>query len=257
MEQTELLTPADKVAFQESRSLWDGLKKAGRVLTFRITEPELLNLNRHDLLVGLLFTWIAGVGRYWDNGRAEILQVLGVGSVVYVFVLALYLWLIIWPLRTASWNYFRVLTYITLTAPPALLYAIPFQTIFPDPRYEAANTLNAWLLVLVSIWRVALLCQLLLLLVKMDAYKVVISTLMTLLPIVVGLTVLNLEHAVFTIMGGIINPSPHDVTYEILVLISILSSLAVVPVVILYIAEIVFQQMRKKRGALTVDETAD
>ncbi len=227
---------ADNFAFQESRSILDSLKKAGRVLTFRITENELLYFNRYDLLVGLLFTWLAGVGRYWDNGRAEILQVLGVGSVVYVFLLALYLWLIIWPLRSPSWNYFRVLTYITLTAPPAVLYAIPFQMIFPDPRYETANTLNAWLLVLVSLWRIALLWQLLRSVAKMDAYTLIISMFMSLLPIIVGITALNLEHAVFHIMGGITNPSPNDVTYEILMIISIVSILAIGPVLVLYIA---------------------
>src|SRR3712207_7552248 len=46
-----------------------------------------------DLAFGLACTWLVGVGRYWDNPRASLLQHLGVGSVVYVFALALLLWL--------------------------------------------------------------------------------------------------------------------------------------------------------------------
>lgn len=50
------------------------------------------------LAYGFIFTWLAGVGRYWDNPRAELWQIMGLGSIAYVFVLAL----IIWGVRKAA-----------------------------------------------------------------------------------------------------------------------------------------------------------
>jgi hypothetical protein len=45
---------------------------------------------------------------------------------VYVFVLALVLWLFVAPLRPRHWSYRNVL-FIGLTAAPAFLYAIPVE----------------------------------------------------------------------------------------------------------------------------------
>ena len=78
-----------------SQSLADSLRFMGRVLTFRAQREELLALNRRDLVIGLLITWLVGMGRYWDNDRVEFLQKLGVGSVLYVFVLATFLFCIL------------------------------------------------------------------------------------------------------------------------------------------------------------------
>src|SRR5687768_8039418 len=95
---------------------------AARLLTFRLSHDDYLRLDRRHLGFGLATTWLAGIGRYWDHPDAHLLQYAGLGSVVYVVVLSLFLWLLIWPLRPANWRYERVLTFVTLTAPPALLY---------------------------------------------------------------------------------------------------------------------------------------
>ncbi len=98
-----------------------------RFLTFRPVSSAVPAHWRALLIFGLLFTWLAGIGRYWDNPRAHVWQYLGLGSVAYVFVLALIIWLLLAPLRPKNWSYRNVLLFITLTAPPAILYAIPVR----------------------------------------------------------------------------------------------------------------------------------
>ncbi len=124
-----------------------------RFLTFRASPKELQNLGWGHLAAGLLWTWAAGIGRWWDDPMAGPLQMLGVGSVAYVFVLALVLWLVTLPLRPAKWSYFQVLTAVCLTAPPAILYALPVE------RWVSMSTatwLNLAFLAVVAAWRVSL-----------------------------------------------------------------------------------------------------
>ncbi len=236
-----------------SASILDSLQLIGRVLTFRVSGDELRKLNWLDLTLGLFFTWLAAMGRYWDNLRVETAQALGAGSVAYVFALALFLYLIIWPMRPANWTFFRVLTFITLTAPPALLYAIPFQTIFPDPDFSTANTLNAWLLAAVAVWRVALLNLFLRRLGELPGLERILGLGFPLTCIIVALTVLNLEKVVFHIMGGFTELSPNDTSYEVLFMITTLASVGFIPFLIAYIAAVV----RRWSGKPKADAVAD
>lgn len=87
------------------------------------------------------------MGRSWDNPRVGLLQHLGVGSIVYVFVLAAWLWVINWPLRPERLGYRTLLTFITLTAAPAALYAIPIELYMPVTN---ASNLNIFFLSIVS-----------------------------------------------------------------------------------------------------------
>jgi hypothetical protein len=132
------------------------LTDEARLLTFRRPSEAIQHEWKAFLTFGLLFTWLAGVGRYWDNPRADLWQHLGLGSLVYVFVLALVLWTIVAPLRPKNWSYRNVLLFISLTAPPAVLYAVPVE-LFLSP--DAARATNAWFLAVVAIWRVALLLR--------------------------------------------------------------------------------------------------
>ena len=122
-------------------------------LTFRSPSAHLREHARVYLVFGLLATWLAGVGRYWDNPRAELWQYLGLGSVVYVFALALLLYILLMPLKTKKLALLECTLFITLTAPPVILYAIPVARFIP--LAQAAAT-NAWFLALVALWRVAL-----------------------------------------------------------------------------------------------------
>jgi hypothetical protein len=221
------------------------LRTAARVLFFRASQVELLNLDRRHLSLGLMATWLVGIGRYWDSPRASLFQRAGLGSVVYVFVLTTFLWLILWPLRPRHWSWERLLTFVTLASPPAALYAIPVEMF---TRLETAQALNASFLGIVAIWRVALLFWFLKRAADLPGYAVVIGSLLPLALIVTALTVLNLEHVMFDIMAGI-RPdqrSPADAAYGILVGVTTLSWIAL-PVLLIGYAALAVARSRAAR----------
>lgn len=203
-----------------------------RLLFFRASPAELEKIGWRHFAVGLLCTWLVGMGRYWDNSRVGLLQHLGVGSVVYIFVLSLFLWLVIWPLRPRNWTYFKVLTFISLVSPPAALYAIPVEKL---AGLEFANTINAWLLAIVAAWRVSLLIFYLRRSGQLGWLSTIVAACLPLTIIVVALAMLNLERVVFNFMGGIRDASPNDSAYEILFLLSLLSVALFVPLLICYL----------------------
>ncbi len=171
---------------------------------------------------GLGFTWLCGVGRYWDNPRADLWQYLGLGSVGYVFVMALILWLVILPLKPAKWSYKNVLLFVSLTSPPAILYAIPVERFM---SLQAAQLANVWFLLAVALWRVALLLRYLMTVARLSGWCVLVATLLPLTLIVTVLTVLNLEHVVFKVMAGLESSekSVNDGAYTVLVIITTFS----------------------------------
>jgi hypothetical protein len=219
-----------------------------RYLTFRSSNDELMQLNRTHLLVGLLFTWLVGVGRYWDHPNAEILQYMGVGSVIYVFVLAAIFWLILKGLAVVQATYFGLLTMITLTSFPAILYAIPVERFM---TLEAARSANVWFLAVVAIWRVALFATYLKRAYKLSAWVLIVSMLLPLMAIVSSLFVLNLEHVVFNIMAGISEStgSANDEVYEIVFTLTLLSYLGILPVAIAYLTTAITRWVQLKKKA--------
>jgi hypothetical protein len=219
-----------------------------RLLTFRSVGPGVHERWRSYLGFGLFFAWLAGVGRYWDNPKAELWQLLGLGSVAYVFVLALVLWALLAPLRPQHWSYRTVVTFVALTSPPAVLYAIPVERFM---SLDAARAANAWFLAIVAAWRVALLVVFLHRTAKLPPATVVLATLLPLAIIVFTLYVLNLEHVVFQMMSGIRDepPGPNDSAYGVVVLLSVLSYLLSPILFIWYIALVVTTWRRPKPAA--------
>jgi len=193
-----------------------------RLLTFKITREEILQLNINYFIIGLFGTWVVGMGRYWDDKGASLLQHLGFGSVIYIFILAGFIWLILKPFFIDNWNYFTVLTFISLTSFPAILYAIPVERFF---SIEIANTTNVWFLLIVAVWRLGLLYYFLKHFTKLGTGDILTVTLMPICLIISVLTVLNLHRVVFNIMGGIRNPSPHEGAYLVLMLLTGLSAI--------------------------------
>ena len=195
-----------------------------RVLTFRISRDELLKLNRRHLAWGLAWTWIVGIGRWWDDPGARLLQHLGLGSLIYLFVLSLLLWALVWPLiwprQPREWTYFRVLTFVSMCSPPAILYAIPVERWYGV--YTAAQV-NVWFLLAVAAWRVALLAFFIRRLGRLRAWHTFVATALPIMGVIVVLTILNLERAAFEIMGGIREPKAVDDAYSILVGLTFLS----------------------------------
>ena len=192
----------------------------------------MMKFDKHHFIAGLVGTWLVGMGRYWDDPGAKLLQHLGLGSVIYIFVLAGLIWLILLPFKIEKWNYFTVLTFISLTSFPAIFYAIPVE------RYlsiETSNTINVWFLAIVAAWRLALLYYFLKEFTKLSLGKIFTVTMMPICLIIASLTALNLHRVVFNIMGGVRNPTPHDSAYMVLLVLTTVSVVLIGPLIIAYI----------------------
>jgi hypothetical protein len=220
-----------------------------RLLTFTSTAEELRAISwRGWLGPALVATWLAGIGRYWDHPSASLPQMFGVGSVSYVFGLGALLFIVILPLRPRRWGYLRTVTFVALTAPPALLYAIPVERWL---SMEAAIRVNAWFLAVVAAWRVLLLLWLLRRSAELTWPRTLIGALVPLCVIVVTLYALNLEKAVFEIMGGFRTKTPNDGAYAILFMLTALSFYAAVPLLLAYLVLVIMARLD------ALDETAE
>lgn len=215
-----------------------------RLLTFRRPSPAMEENWRPYLVFGLTFTWLAGVGRYWDHPDAQLYQYLGLGSLVYVVCLAMVLWLMVSPLRPGDrWTFRNVLVFLTMTSPPAVLYAIPVERFMP---LSSAQSANAWFLAIVALWRVALLIAFLCRTTRLSGFAVLVSTFLPISLIVVALALLNLEKAIFEIMGGIQPGTGNDSAYLVVLLLAYLSFFAA-PVLLLIYFCLIFAAVRDKK----------
>ena len=222
-----------------------------KFLAFRPIKPDIKNLGNHYLAFGLFVTWLAGMGRYWDNPRAALWQYAGLGSLAYVVTLALILWLIIKPLRPQNWTYKSVLIFVCMTSPPAILYAIPVERFF---ELGIAQMINVWFLLIIAVWRVALLFVHLVRSAQLSLVTAFIAMMLPLVIIVSSLTMLNLEHVVFRIMAGISDDekSGNDIAYVFLMLITYFSLMASPVFVLAYIVALF-----KRRKSLKPSESLE
>lgn len=234
-------TQGAKVTTMESGSWRESAAKAGRVLTFTASRDDLAGFTRTDLRLGIVLTWLVGIGRHWDNPRVEFIQKTGVGSVVYIFVLAALLFVFAAPFMRRGRSYRNVLAFVSLTSPPGFLYAIPVEKFMTIS--EAATT-NAYFLALVAAWRVALFLYFLVRGCGITVVTAVVATLLPLTAVVTALTVLNLDRAVFDIMRGVGTRSSHDVAYEVLIIITAIAWLALPGVAVAYLILLYFNHKR-------------
>lgn len=222
-----------------------------RLLIFKLTRDEMLQFNRKHLIAGLIGTWIVGMGRYWDDSGASLLQHLGLGSVIYIFVLALFIWLILKPYYVDNWDYFTVLTFVGLTSFPAVFYSIPVEKFF---LIETANSMNVWFLAIVAAWRLGLLYYFLKCFTKLSAGNILTVTLMPICLIITTLTILNLHRVVFDIMGGRRNQTPHDGAYSVLIFLTGVSAILTLPLLISYAIGIYNRVQKIKRDRVIKHE---
>jgi len=219
------------------------LRTIKHLLTFRLTRLEMLHFNRKHFIAGLLGTWVAGIGRYWDSDDASLLQHLGLGSVIYIFVLSAFIWLIVKPYFVDDWNYFTVLTFISLTSFPAIFYAIPVERFF---TLKTANEMNVWFLIVVASWRLSLLYYFLNCFTRLGFGQIVTITLLPICLIITTLTMLNLHKVVFDLMGGLSKETPHDGAYGVLIFLTVISAILIVPLIISYGNGIYNRQKERK-----------
>ena len=222
--------------------IYKAIRDAVRLLTFRLTPDEFAAFDNRHLAFGLFCTWLVGVGRWWDDPGANVLQHLGLGSIVYIFVLALVLCLVTEPLEPENWSYKQVLTLVSLTSPPAILYAIPVERF---TELAVARELNVWFLAAVAIWRLALLLYFLKRIAGLPAIASIVVALLPIIAIITTLTFLNLERATFDIMGGLRQTgTANDSAYGFLFGLTIISVILFVPLVVCYVVLI---YLRKRR----------
>ncbi len=210
------------------------IRTTARLLAFRASRGELRGMSGGHLIIGLCLTWLVGMGRWWEDPKANWLQHLGIGSVVYVFVLALFLWLVLWPLTPPHWSLRNILIFVTLTSPPAFFYALPVRH---GLALATAQTVRLWMLAIVAGWRVALLFFYLRRGAGLSGGRLALAAAFPLLLIVFALTSLNLERVVFDFMGGVEpgDRTVNDRAYGILFLLSMLSALAFLPLLAAYL----------------------
>ncbi len=204
----------------------------------------MLQFNNRHFIAGLIGTWMVGMGRYWDDKEASLLQHLGLGSVIYIFLLAAFIWLILKPFLIDNWSYFIVLTFIALTSFPAIFYAIPVERFF---SIKTANTMNVWFLAIVAAWRLGLLYYFLKHFTKLSAGNILTVTLMPICLIISVLTMLNLHRVVFNIMGGMRDPTPHDSSYFVLVFLTGISAILTLPLLWAYGFGIYYRHKKKEQ----------
>ena len=206
-----------------------------RFLAFQPVRPDLRRQRRAWLAYVLVVTWLVGIGRYWDHPRAELWQYAGLGSLAYIGLLSLFVYLLVLPLRPARWSYPMVLVFVGLTSLPALLYAIPVERF---TSLETAQQLNVAFLGVVATWRVALYVHFLRNAAALSWPATIVACLLPLCVIVVSLLALNLEHVVFQIMAGIRDEdrSANDDAYAVVFLLSMLATLCFPFVLAAYLA---------------------
>lgn len=170
-----------------------------RVMSGRATPEEVRVFGDRELAVGALACWVVGIGRCWDDPRAQFLQRLGLGSVAYPFVLGALLWLLFWPWRIPHWRYKALVAYIALCAPPAILYAVPVEMFLSR---DSALIYNSAALAIVAFWRVALLHRYFRVGAGLGGFTALVATVLPVAAIVIGMAMINVSTGVFAAMGG-------------------------------------------------------
>lgn len=207
-------------------------------------------LNRQDLVFGLLCCWVVGIGRWWDDPHANLILHTGIVSVLYPFVLGTLLWLFMWPLRPGKWSYIRLVTYISMTAPPAILYAIPVEQFF---AIKTAMDINAWFLVVVALWRLTMLLTYTIKATDLGVLESIAGSYGPIFAIVLILTELNLHKVVFDVMMGA-RQSPDNFEaggFQVLLLLGLLMSVAAIPFLLFYVGLAILAWVKKARKQAT------
>ena len=170
-----------------------------RLLSFRKPLESLPNSWRSYLGYVIVVTWVVGMGRYWDSPTAPFLQKLGLGSLVYLFVMSAILWVAIAPISNHRPSYSLTVIFVGMTALPAVLYAIPVELFL---RFDQAATANLWFLVIVAAWRVILLFIFCSRAARLTIWGTLTATLLPLTGIMITLATFSLEHVTFELMSG-------------------------------------------------------
>lgn len=221
------------------------LKTELRFLMLQKVRPDLDHAGNYYLALGLIFAWLAGVGRYWDHPNALWWQQFGLISVLYIFVFALIIWVLLLPLRPKNWQYKSVLIFVGMCAPPGILYAIPVERFL---ALETAQRINISFLGIVAVWRVALLFLFLKRSAQLKSYRLIVATLFPLAVIMSTLALFNLEKVAFRVMAGLAGyaQAQHTLAHTILLVLT-WTAIICLPVLLLAYLACSYQAWKKAR----------
>lgn len=201
------------------------LRDTARLLTFRLSREEFAAFTPAHLVFGLLCCWLAGIGRFWGTPDLPWTAHLGLGSLVYPWLLALVVAVLIHPLT--AWRgvpYLSVVAFIALTGPIAFAYAPLTPEAF---GVEGASVLRAGAMSVVSAWRLALLAWFLVHLAGLSWFEAGVVLALLLTGLVSSLVALNLDGAIFNLMRGMAPAQTiADDSYALLVGLGLLALLA-------------------------------
>lgn len=172
----------------------------GRFLTFRGTPEMFDRIGIEHAILGFATTWIVGIARNWDYPDAPDFARMGLGSLAYILLLSLVIFLMAWPISYEKRNYWHVLTCVSMTAAPGLIYGVPVEKFV---SIEAAQGANVAFLAVVATWRVGLAIHYLLRGCQNSALAVASILMLPISLVVIGLVQTGRAGYVIEIMGGL------------------------------------------------------
>jgi hypothetical protein len=177
----------------------------GRFLTFRFRHEDYDRLGWPHLALGVLCTWLVGIGRNWDLATAPPYAKAGLGSLAYILVFSLVLWCFARPLAGPGRSYVWMLTVISMTAIPGLVYAIPVERFMP---LQDAQITNLAFLAFVATWRVCLAFHVLLRGMALGQGESLAAMALPICLLIIGLVQSGRAKATFELMGGLRDATP-------------------------------------------------
>ena len=183
------------------------------------------------LLMGLAITLLVGIGRRWDHPESYWLLRTGLGSLIYVFGMSAFIYAVVAPLRPKNWRYLSVLLMVTMTALPALLYAIPVERFMPA---VLAAELNVLALIVVATWRMALYRHFLERVGGLSGLALWVALLLPATLIVCLLSLIGLMERIASSMGGVDEIQRAVVGEYLMLIVGGAAWIAIVPLLGLY-----------------------
>lgn len=139
---------------------------AGRIIRFLTGDRSAITIaarDRSSLWIGLIFVFVAGLAREYDGAdlRREPWHLIIPLGASLLISMPIFLLVRRWRDSDHTWipfwqDYRCFLSLFWLTAPLALLYAIPYERMM---RPDTAMLANLWTLAAVAVWRVILIAR--------------------------------------------------------------------------------------------------
>ena len=125
-----------------------------RVLFFCIGRDELQSFGKFQALYAVVLVLLVGGFHHWDDPAANWFVRYGFEALVYLFFLTSYVWVLFALVGAQGLRFLKLFTFLSLTAPLAFIYSIPFDSFWNPYECELAGIFCA---IGIISWRLALL----------------------------------------------------------------------------------------------------